>query len=95
MFNKKNYNTKIYIIFFLIIIVILGFWYYSLKINLQNGLSAENNRSGFTLSELKQEISDIIAKSPLNKKPETENNNKNEQLDKLAEELAEELKNNE
>jgi len=75
--------------------VILGFWYYSLKINLKNGLNTENNRSGFTLSELKQEISDILSKSPLTNKQEIkkDNINKDEQLDKLADELVDKLKN--
>ena len=90
-------NLKIYLIFTLIVLVILGFWYYSLKINLENGLSTENSRSGFTLSELKQEIADILSKSPLttNKQQPTvnSNNEKDEQLDKLVDELAEELKN--
>ncbi len=95
MFNKSKQNIQIYIIFALIILVILGFWYYSLKINLKNGLNTENNRSGFTLSELKQEISDILSKSPLTNKQEIkkDNINKDEQLDKLADELVDKLKN--
>ena len=95
MFNKSKQNIQIYIIFALIILVILGFWYYGLKINLKNGLNTENNRSGFTLSELKQEISDILSKSPLTNKQEIkkDNINKDEQLDKLADELVDKLKN--
>ncbi|GEM_PF-2693771 len=95
MFPKPKQNLKIYAIFTFIILVILAFWFYCLKINLQNGFNTKNNKSGFTLSELRQEISNIISKSPLSKKSETENikNNKNEQLNKLADELANELKN--
>ena len=96
LFNKKKYNLKIYAIFTLIIVVVLAFWFYSLKINLENGINKKHNKSGFTLTELKQEVSNIISKSPLSKKTEIKNNDnkKDEQLNKLASELAEKIKNN-
>ena len=94
MFSKSKHKIGIYLIFSLIMIVILGFWFYSLKINLENGFNKKHNKPGFTLTELKQNISEIISKSPLSKKSEKKNSSEDEQLNKLAGELAEKIKNN-
>jgi len=87
MSNQK----KLYILFAICLLVITGFWFYSLKLNLQN-IKNSKTKSGLSFAELKQEINNIINKSPLNKK---EDQLENDELKELTQKLAEELKNTE
>lgn len=85
-------NKKFYILLVICLIIIIGFWIYSLKLNIQNITNGGERKSGLSFTELKREIGNIINKSSLTKKDEKP---KNEELKELTNKLAEELKNRE
>lgn len=90
----RSNQKKFHILFATCLIIILGFWFYCLRLNIKNGLSNDNKKSGLTFSELKNEISEILQKSPLTNNSETQNSvlneikglNNNENLDNGVEE---------
>lgn len=86
--DSKN-KTKIYILLVVCLIIILGFWFYSFKLNVARlGSTDEPTANG--LNELKNSLFDAFKQNPLN---ESEPENQNKPLEELTNKIAEEIKN--
>ncbi len=88
-------HQKFYLLFGLCILIILGFWIYSLKVNIQNISNGSGKKSGLTFSELKQEITAIINKSSLKKQTTDDRQLTTDELKNLTDKLTKELKSRE
>lgn len=86
-------NKKFYILLIFCLIIVIGFWLYSLKVNLQNISASSEKKSGLSFAQLKQEITAIINKSSLRKPTTGERQPTADELKNLADKLTEELKN--
>ncbi len=93
-------SKKILILFFICLVIILVFWVYSLKLNLQFEINRNESTQGMTFSSLKDEVLKIINKSPLSKwrelskkfTPTLTNQKSTDQVDEFLEKLVEEMK---
>lgn len=86
----SNKNTKYYAIITACSIIIIGFWLYSLKLNLSQPVDSTDSENDETdLTDLKNTLFDAFRTHPLQApEPTTE-----EQLNQLTNKMAEEIKN--
>jgi len=97
----SNKKTKLYFLLGICLMAILGLWFYSFKLNLNYSLNKGNQgeKNGLDLNSFKNELMDIFKKSPLtNGKsdlpslPKAEATASNEDWQKLADEMAKNIK---
>ncbi len=62
---NSSKKLKIYLALGLCFIVIIGFWIYSFKLNLTQGLKTESAKNGQGLADLKNSIIEAFKKHPL------------------------------
>lgn len=87
----KKTNIKTLVIIILCIALVISFWLITLKLNLKKGWQF-SPRSGLSFEELRNEIGNILDKSPLTGgHPESSGQTAGDQMDELAEKLADEL----